>query len=85
MKDEAPGSPAERVTVAQDGGAGRLLGSRLFALFCAGCLLFGYPVLGLIPASRTLGGVPLLYVYIFGAWAAFIAVLAWMVESADRR
>lgn len=62
-----------------------LLAPRLLLLFLAGCLVFGYPILDLFSRESTVAGVPLLYVYLFAAWAAFIAVTAWLVERAHRR
>lgn len=63
----------------------RLLGARLLALFLAGCLLFGYPILGLFSRQSSIGSVPLLFVYLFVVWALFIALLAWLVEGGRRR
>ena len=53
---------------------------RLVALFLLGVLLFNYPLLALFNRARRLFGIPLLYVYIFGAWALFIGLLALVVE-----
>jgi len=64
----------------------RLLAPRLILLFCAGCLLFGTPALwptGRVATTR-IGGVPVLYVALFAAWAVFIGVLGWLAESAIR-
>ena len=63
----------------------RLLGPRLLALFLGGCLLFGYPILGLVSRSASLAGIPVLYVYLFVVWALFIALLAWLVEGRRNR
>ena len=62
-----------------DGGKSRLA-SRLAALFAAGCVLFGYPLLGLFARPLTVFGVPLLYVYLFAVWGLLIATLAWLLE-----
>jgi len=53
---------------------------RLIAVFMAGAALFNYPLLALFNRTADLGGVPLLYVYVFGAWAALIGLLALVVE-----
>jgi len=53
---------------------------RLVAAFLAGVALFNYPVLALFNRATDLGGIPLLYAYIFGAWAALIGLLALVVE-----
>ena len=58
-------------------------GSRFAALCMLGMLLFNYPVLALFNVSGTLFGVPVLYVYIFAAWAVLIALMALAAESAD--
>lgn len=52
------------------------LKGRLVALFLAGCLAFGYPLLGAFNAPATVLGLPLLYVYVFGTWAVLIALVA---------
>ena len=62
----------------------RLLGPRLLGLFLAGCLFFGYPILELFSRPETVGGVPILFVYLFVAWAIFIALIAWLVEGGGR-
>ena len=47
-------------------------GQRLIALFVLGCLLFNYPVLSLFNVPAEAFGVPLLYLYIFAAWALLV-------------
>lgn len=54
---------------------------RLFALFVLGGLLFNYPLLALFNRAALLGGVPVLYVYVFAAWALLIGLLALVVEK----
>ncbi|MBL8286954.1 MAG: hypothetical protein JNL85_03135 [Rubrivivax sp.] len=49
---------------------------RLVALFALGTLLLTYPVLALFNRDGLVFGVPILYAYLFGAWAALIALLA---------
>lgn len=56
---------------------------RLVALFLLGALLFGYPLLALFDSRASVAGVPLLYAYLFGAWAVLIALMAWVVEKGD--
>ncbi|HXF45726.1 MAG TPA: hypothetical protein VNK91_06370 [Burkholderiaceae bacterium] len=53
---------------------------RLVALCMLGCLLFNYPILALFNVPATLLGIPVLYAYIFVAWALLIALLALTVE-----
>ena len=59
-------------------------GQRFVALCMLGVLLFNYPVLALFNASGVVFGVPVLYAYIFGAWAGLIALMAFLAESRDR-
>jgi hypothetical protein len=56
-------------------------GQRLIALCMLGCILFNFPILALFNVSESLFGVPLIYAYIFLAWALLIALMAWVVEK----
>jgi hypothetical protein len=56
-------------------------GQRLIALFIFGCVLFNYPVLSLFNVGAEAFGVPVLYAYIFAAWALLVALMALAVES----
>ena len=56
-------------------------GQRLIALFILGCLLFNYPVLSLFNVPTAVFGVPVLYAYIFVAWALLVTLMALAVES----
>jgi hypothetical protein len=56
-------------------------GQRLIALFVLGCLLFNYPVLSLFNVPEVAFGVPVLYAYIFAAWALLVALMALAAES----
>ena len=62
-----------------------LIGQRLVALLMLGAMLFNYPLLALFNDARTWFGVPLLYAYLFGAWALFIGLLALIVERQPKR
>jgi hypothetical protein len=53
---------------------------RFVALCMLGMLLFNFPILALFNVSGTLFGVPVLYAYIFVAWAALIALMARVAE-----
>jgi hypothetical protein len=53
---------------------------RFVALCMLGLLLFNYPILALFNVSGRLFGVPLLYAYIFIAWAALIALMALVAD-----
>ncbi len=56
-------------------------GQRLIALFILGCVLFNYPVLSLFNVATEVFGVPVLYVYIFTAWALLVGLMALVVET----
>ena len=51
---------------------------RFIALCMLGLLLFNYPILALFNVTGAVFGVPLLYAYIFVAWAALIAMMAYV-------
>ncbi len=54
---------------------------RLAALFVLGSLLFNYPLLALFNHPILVAGVPLLYLYIYAAWAVLIMLLALVVSK----
>ena len=58
----------------------RLTGQRLVAIFILGCVLLNYPVLFLFTRQVELYGIPLLYAYIFLAWAGLILLMAAVIE-----
>ena len=58
-------------------------GERLVGLFLLGCLLFNFPLLALFNVRGTVFGVPVVYAYLFGAWALLIALVAAIMERAD--
>ena len=58
-------------------------GPRLVCLFLLGCLLFNYPLLALFNVRGSFLGVPILYAYLFVAWALLIALVAWVMERGD--
>jgi len=51
-------------------------GQQFVALCMLGLVLFNYPILALFNVPGTLLGVPVLYAYLFIAWAALIALMA---------
>ena len=53
---------------------------RLVALFVLGCLLFSYPLLSLFNGGGMVFGIPVLYAYLFAAWAALILLMILVVE-----
>ena len=56
-----------------------LLRQRLIVLGLLGAVLFNFPFLGL--PSGSIAGLPGTFVYLFGAWAALIAVAALLAEK----
>ena len=54
--------------------------SRFTALCMLGLVLFNFPVLALFNVDATVLGVPLLYAYLFIAWALLIALMAYVAE-----
>jgi hypothetical protein len=57
-----------------------ITGQRLVAIFLLGCVLLNYPILFLFNKAEGLFGIPPLYLYIFGAWAFLIGLMAYVVE-----
>jgi hypothetical protein len=53
---------------------------RFVALCMLGVVLFNFPVLALFNVGGSVLGVPVLYAYIFAAWALVIALLCWLAE-----
>ena len=53
---------------------------RFIALCMLGLVLFNFPVLALFNVNATVLGVPVLYAYIFAAWALLIALMALVAE-----
>lgn len=61
-----------------------LWAQRLVALFLLGCLLFSYPLLALFDSPGEVFGIPLLFAYLFGAWALLIGLMIWVIEGSNR-
>jgi hypothetical protein len=53
---------------------------RFVALCMLGLVLFNFPVLALFNVAGTVLGVPVLYAYIFAAWALLIVLMALVAE-----
>lgn len=77
------GTPRDRRSRGES--AQRLLPPRLVLLALAGCLLFGYPFLAVFSRPERVAGIPLLYVYLFVAWGAFILAIARLLDGGGRR
>jgi hypothetical protein len=59
------------------------IGERLVALFVLGAVLFNPPFLSIFNRAAQPLGIPLLYLYLFLAWALLIALTALLVERAE--
>jgi hypothetical protein len=57
-----------------------LTGPRLAALAAFGWMLLTPPILWAVDRPILVLGAPLLYLWLFGVWAALIAATAWLVE-----
>jgi len=49
---------------------------RSLALFVLGLLAFSPPILSLFSTDGTVFGIPLLFFYLFAAWAGFVVLLS---------
>jgi hypothetical protein len=57
-----------------------ITGQRLAAVFLLGCVLFNYPLIALFNKPGEVAGIPLLYFFLFGAWALLIGLMALAIE-----
>ena len=48
--------------------------------FLLGCVLFNYPLIALFNKPGEIADIPLLYFFLFGAWALLIVLMAWVIE-----
>ena len=53
---------------------------RFVAICMLGIVLFNFPVLALFNVGGAVLGIPVLYAYIFAAWALLIVLLALLAE-----
>jgi hypothetical protein len=60
-------------------------GKRLIAVFLLGLVLINFPLLAVVEAGQRWFGLPPLFVYLFGAWAGLIVLLAVIVERRPAR
>ena len=56
----------------------------LVAIFLLGILLLYSPIFTLFERPGAWLGIPPLYIYLFGTWAAIIAATAWIVRDPDK-
>ncbi len=59
--------------------------AKLLSLFFLALALFNYPLIGLFSKGMKVGGIPLLYGYLFFAWGLVILVTARIIESGKPR
>ena len=57
-----------------------ITGQRLAAIFLLGCVLFNYPLIALFNKPGEIADIPLLYFFLFGAWALLFLLMAWVIE-----
>jgi hypothetical protein len=57
-----------------------LTGQRLAAIFLLGCVLLNYPILYLFNTPAEVFGIPVLYAFLFGAWAVLVVLMALNIE-----
>ncbi len=55
-------------------------GQRLIGVFLLGIVLFNFPILALFNVANTVFGVPVLYAYLFLAWALLILLMYLAIE-----
>jgi hypothetical protein len=60
-----------------------LRSARMVAVAALALLLFGFPFMALFDVDVRVLGVPLLWTYLFVAWAAVIAAIAWVARDAE--
>lgn len=58
---------------------------RLLTLALGGLIALNYPFLSLFSEASTLFGIPLLYLYLFFVWAAFILLVALILTRRGRK
>lgn len=65
-------------------GKTKAIRDKLAALFLLGVVLFTPPLVLLFAGGGRVGGIPVLYLYIFGAWIGLTLLLAVVVERGER-
>ena len=53
---------------------------RLALLFFLGALLMNFPILAIANHPTMVAGIPVLFLYLFGAWAIGIVAVFWIVR-----
>jgi len=60
------------------------IAQRLVASFLLGLLLFNFPLIAVFNQPVDVLGIPVLYAYLFAAWALLVALFALVVERTRR-
>jgi hypothetical protein len=60
-------------------------GKRLIAVCLLGLVLINFPLLAVVDAGHRWFGLPPLFLYLFGAWAGLIVLLALILERRAAR
>jgi len=55
-------------------------GAKLIGLFFLGFVLLTFPILNLFGRELFLGGIPLLYLYVFGVWLIMIIIVSQILK-----
>jgi hypothetical protein len=63
----------------------KINGRRLVGLFLLGLVLFNFPILCLFNRPVLALGIPVLYLYLFGAWSLIIILIMWVDRCAPDR
>lgn len=58
---------------------------QLVGVFFLGCVLFNYPIITLFNIDKFVMGIPLLYICLFGSWAALIAFILLIMETGRKQ
>ena len=57
---------------------------RLIAVFLLGLLVFSPPLLSIFDAETLVLGIPLLFLYLFGAWIGLVALTVFILRRGAR-
>jgi hypothetical protein len=58
---------------------------RLISLFLIALFLLNFPLLNIFNHPSLIGGIPLLYVYIFGSWLVLIVITALLIGKQNKK
>lgn len=58
-----------------------VVGAKLVLLFVLAALVLNFPVLAIFNRGSTVGGIPVLYLYLFAVWVAAVATVAVLART----